>query len=197
MRRTVGWLLASLVVMATSSCAHHRAAEVVDCRQYMMEPSQYGQQFQGRPGQETEREAGFICRAAVYGHAQVSYARMAEQRSANPAVRDFAAKVLDAQSEMNRRLDQIAIQQEGMNPPRGLDAARAEQRRQLAQLSGNAFDRAYLQYTVNDGFAAIGDFRREASTVEPVMGRFASNGLPVVQDRVRQAQALLGQTGGE
>jgi predicted outer membrane protein len=194
MRRVVGWLLATLAVIGTSSCAHQRS-QVVDCKEFIMEPSQYGQQFQGEPGQEAQAELNFICQVSVYGYAQMSYARLAEERAASPAVKDFAAKVLDAQSEMNNRIRQIAIQQEGVTAPRGLDAARLDQREQLAGLSGGAFDRAYLQMTVQDGLGVLRVFHREASTAEPVMGRFAGNGQPVIEERVRQAQSLLGQTG--
>jgi predicted outer membrane protein len=194
MRRVVGWLVATLAIIGVSSCAHHRS-EVVDCRDFVKNPVQYGDQFQGRPGQETEGEINFVCQVSVYGHAQVSYARLAEERSANAAVKDFAARVLDAQRAMDRRIAQIAIQQEGVTAPRGLDVAGLQQREQLAQLSGNAFDRAYLQYTVQDGLAVLRFFRKETATPEPVMGRFAGNGQPVIEERVREAQTLLGQTG--
>jgi putative membrane protein len=194
MRRVVGWLLATLAVLGISSCAHHRS-EAVDCHEFIMAPSQYGQQFQGRPGQESQSELNFMCRVAVYGRAQLTYAQMAQQRSATPAVKQFAAQVSEAQSEMSRRLSQIAIQQEGVTVPRGLDADHLALRDQLAQLSGNAFDRAYLQNAVQDGRAAIALFRKESSSAEPVMGQFAAKGLPVIEQRVGQAQALLQQTG--
>ena len=194
MRRVVGWLLVTLAVLGASSCAQHRS-EAVDCKEFVMAPSQYDQQFQGRPGQESQQELYFICQAAVYSRAQLTYARMALRQSANPAVKDFAAQVSDAQGEMTQRINRTAIQQEGVTAPRGLDAAHLALRDQLAQLSGSAFDRAYLQSAVQDGRVAIAFFHKEASTDEPVMGKFAANALPGLQQRVGQAQGLLQQTG--
>lgn len=194
MRRVPGSLMTALALLGVSACAGHRA-EVADCRDFVMSPSQYDQQFQGRPGQETQGELNFICRTSVYGRAQLTFARMAQQQSANPAVKDFALQVGQSQAEMTKRLDQIAIQQEGVTAPHGLDAEQLAVRSQLAQLSGNAFDRAYLQHVVQDSQAAITLFRHEASTVEPVMSQFAANGLPMLQERVNQAQGLLQQAG--
>jgi putative membrane protein len=195
MRRVVGWLLATLALSGVSACAGSNRSAVVDCQDFVQSPSQYDMQFQGPAGQESQREFNFICRAAVYGRAQLTYARMAQERSANPAVKDFAATVVSTQSETSQRLSQIAIQQEGVTAPRGLDAAHLAVRDQLAQLSGNAFDRAYLQNAVEDGRAAIDLFRKESSTMEPVMGKFAAAELPTIEQRVSQAQGLLPQAG--
>lgn len=194
MRRVPGWMLATLAVLGASSCAQHRA-EVVDCKNFVMSPSQYMEQFAGRPGQETQQELSFICHADIYGRAQMIYAGMAQQRSASPAVREFAAQSAAAQREMIQRLNQIAIQQEGVTPPRGLDASHLALRNQLAQLSGAAFDRAYLQSAVQDGQAAIALFRKAGSGMEPILGQFASGALPGLQQRASQAQGLLQQAG--
>jgi putative membrane protein len=194
MKRILGCMLAVLAVLGTASCAGHRT-EVADCRDFFISPSAYGQQFAGRPGQESQQELNFICQALMYGRGQVTYARMAQQRSGNPAVKEFASQVIDAQGQMNERIHQIAVQQEGVTPPRGLDAPHLAVRDQLAQLSGNAFDRAYLQSAAEDSRLALAFFHKEASTREPVMGQFAANALPVLQQRVTQAQGLAQQSG--
>ncbi len=194
MWRVMGWGVASLAVLSMASCAQSRS-EAYDCKDFVMSPSQYREQFAGRPGQETQQELDFICRAAVYGDAQATDARMAQERAADPAVKAFAAQIAETQSRMNQRLDRVAIQQEGVTPPRGLDASALAARDRLASLSGNAFDRAYLQKTAQDGTAAAALFRQGSALTEPFLASFAAEALPALEQRVAQAQSLLRQPG--
>lgn len=198
MRRLPRRLLAALIVLGAASCAHNTsevAEEVADCANFVMSPSQYVGQIRGRLGAMENEELDFVCRAAAYGRAQIIYARMAERRSANPTVKQFAGKTIDSQRKLSRRLDQVAIQHEGITPPPGLDPRDIEARDRLAQLSGDDFDHSYLRDIVREGRAAIALFRAGGALPEPLIGRFASRALPVLEQRVSEAQSLLQETG--
>ena len=194
MRRLPRRLLAALMVLGAASCAHN-TSEVADCANFVMSPSQYVGQIRGRLGAMENEELDFVCRAAAYGRAQIIYARMAERRSANPTVKQFAGKIVDVQQKLSRRLDQVAIQHEGITPPPGLDPRDIEARDRLAQLSGDDFDHSYLRDIVREGRAAIALFRAGGVLPEPLIGRFASRALPVLEQRVSEAQSLLQETG--
>lgn len=191
--RVTGWVSAALAILA-SACAH-RDTEIADCADFVMSPSQYVAQIRGRIGAMEDEELTFICRAAAYGRAQIIYARMAELRSADPAVKRFAGKTGDAQEKLSRRLSQIAIQHEGITPPPGLELTELAARDRLAQLSGEDFDRLYLQFAMEQGHAAIALFRAGGALPEPLVSQFASGALPVLEQRVREAQSLLRETG--
>lgn len=193
MRGAAGRLLAMFILLGASACAGPHA-DVADCARFGPSPSQFGTEFSGRAGTVTQQEYSFVCRATAFGRAQMDFARMAQRQSANPAVLSFAASTLDEQATMNRHLYRIAIQQDGIRPPRDLDAPHLAFRNQLAQLSGNAFDLAYLQAEVQDGQAAITVFTQEVTTgAEPDLNRFAADALPLLQRRVQLAQGMMGQ----
>jgi predicted outer membrane protein len=62
---------------------------------------------------------------------------------------------------------------------------------QLAGLSGDAFDRAYLQEEVQEDQIAMAVFTAEgASGSEPLLSKFATSAVPLVQDRLRLAQSI-------
>ena len=193
MRGAAGRLLAMFILLGASACAE-RHADIVDCARFGPSPSQFGTEFSGYAGTVMQQEYSFVCRATAFGRAQMDYARMAQRQSANPAVVSFAASTLDEQATMNRHLYRIAIQQDGIRPPRDLDAPHLALRNRLAQLSGDAFDRAFLQTEVQDGQAAIAIFIQETGAgAEPDLNRFAAEALPLVQRRVQLAQGMLGQ----
>jgi putative membrane protein len=191
-RAAMRWL-AALIVLGASACAQ-RQAGVVDCTNFVVSPSDFGITFAGRAGTVTQQEHTFICRGLMVGRAQLTFARMAQQQSTNPAVMRYAEQAIGEQEEMNRRLARIAVQQDGIIPPRGLDAPHLAMRDQLAQLSGYAFDRAYLENEVREGRAAIANFKQEMEAgAEPVLNKFAANALPLVARRVQLAQSMIGQ----
>jgi putative membrane protein len=193
MRRVAARAVAALAVLAAAACAESRS-EAYDCTDFVMSPSQYMEQFAGRPGQETQQELSFVCHATLYGRAQLIFARMAQERAADPAVKAFAAQVSETQSRMNHRLNQIAIEQEGVRPPSGLDAADLAAREQLAALSGHDFDRVYLRHIAEQGKAAIALFHKGGALREPLLNKFAVGAQPALEERVTQAEGLLQQS---
>ncbi|MGO8919186.1 MAG: DUF4142 domain-containing protein [Stellaceae bacterium] len=182
-----------LILLGAAACAE-RHAGVVDCAHFGPSPSQFGAEFSGYAGTVMQQEYSFVCHATTFGRAQMDFARMAQQQAANPTVVRFAADTIDEQATINRHLFRIAIQQDGIAPPRELDAPHLAMRDQLARLSGDAFDRAYLHYVVQDGQAAIAVFNKETSAgAEPDLSRFAADALPRIEQRVLLAQSIIGQ----
>lgn len=193
MRGAIAGWSAALILLGASCCAEQQAG-VTDCADFLISPSEFHMQFAGRPGTVTQQEHTFVCQAAIFGRAQILFAGMAQRQAANPAVARFAGRTLEEQAKMKRRLFRLAEQQDGIVPPRGLDASHLAMRDQLATLSGDAFDRAYLRYAVEDGRAAIAVFSEEASSgAEPNLNRFAAVAVPLLEQRVRLAQSIMGQ----
>lgn len=185
--------MAAAVILGAASCAGREDA-VVDCADFTVTPSEFHMEFAGRAGGVTEQEHTFICRGTIYGRAQVAFARMAQQRAASSAVVRYAERALGEQETLNRRLDRIAVQEDGIIPPAGLDVAHLAARDRLSGLSGDAFDRAYLETEIRDGQAAIADFKEEvASGAEPLLNKFAAAALSQVEQRVQLAQSMIGQ----
>jgi len=184
----------AFVSFALSSCIAPPYARVTDCADYVETPSEYHIESAGRAGMVTQQEHSFVCYATVLSRAQRESARLAEGRGANPAVTRFAATTIDDQEMLNRRLSDIAEQHEGILAPYGLDAPHLTMLDQLNSLSGEAFDRAYLQDQVQEGEATMAVFRQEvAEGGEPILRRFALDLLPLVEQRLREAQTIIDQ----
>ena len=191
-RSATGCISIALISFALSSCVAPPYAEVTDCADYVETPSEYHMQAAGRAGMVTQQEHSFVCYATVLGRAQLEAARLAEVRGESPAVKRFAATTIDDQEKLVRRLRDVAEQQEGIIAPNGLDAPHLAMLGQLNGLSGEAFDRAYLQDQVQEGEATIAVFRQEvAEGSEQILRRFALDMLPLAEDRLRQAQSMM------
>jgi putative membrane protein len=193
-RRRALRLALACAALVGAACARD-GTEVVDCADFVMSPSQYTGQARGRFGATDNAELNFVCRAAAYGRAQMIYAEMAQRQAAAPQVRRFAAETLAAQRLLSRRLDQVAIEQEGITPPPGLEPAQIALRDRLAQLSGASFDQAYLQHVVEDGRAALALFHEGSVLPEPFISQFAGHSVPALEQRVSEAQSLLHEPG--
>lgn len=197
MRSATGWISMALVSVALPSCIGPRYAQVTDCADYVETPSEYHIQAAGRAGMVTQQEHTFVCYAAVLGRAQLESARLAEARGTSPAVKRFAATTIVEQETLVRRLGNIAEQHEGIIPPYGLDAPHLAMLGQLNSLSGEAFDQAYLEDQVREGEATIAVFRQQVTEGgEPILRRFAIDMLPILEERLREAQSIIDHSRG-
>jgi putative membrane protein len=197
MRRAITSLLSMLVVLGASSCVVPPYADVTDCADFVETPTEYHTEFAGRAGMVTQQEHSFVCYATVLGRAQVTSAMMAQHRGASPAVTRFAAITVEEQEMLDRRLADIAEQHDGVIPPYGLDAPHLAMLDQLSTLSGDAFDRAYLEYQLQDAQATIAVLQQEVvAGSEPTLRGFARAALPHVEERAREAQSIIEQLPG-
>ncbi len=195
--RGIAAALTALTMMAASACAKRDAA-VTDCADFVISPSQFQMQFYGRAGMVTQQELTFICRATVFGMSQVTMARLALVQAEHPGVRDVAQKVVEEQEQMNKVLSFVATEQDGMRPPEALDESGLAMLERIVRLSDGAFDRAYMQITVDETRSAVADFREEATLgVEPTLLRFAVKSLPFLEARLELAQSIAARLATE
>src|SRR5262249_40466047 len=75
--------------------------------------------------------------------------------------------------------------------PTEMDAKHKATHDRLMKLSGDAFDRAYMQDMVAGHRAAVSAFKSEAKGGEDPEGKaWASKTLPTIEDHVKQAQDI-------
>src|SRR5712671_6421974 len=77
----------------------------------------------------------FVIRATLGGAAEIELARLAEQKTRNDAVRDFARHMIRDHSQADNALSRLA-RSEGIPLPEGPDAKQREIRDGLSRLSG-------------------------------------------------------------
>ena len=139
----------------------------------------------------TDRDANFISAQLENNRAEVAAAQLALQRSQNPTVRNFAEKMITDHNYAQNTLDPIASLHRIAPPPTPTAAHQAMLDR-LSQLSGTAFDRAYVNFVVSDQAQDVSEFNTELPLV--VNGRVSAwtqNIRPMLLQHQEIAQQLL------
>jgi putative membrane protein len=135
-------------------------------------------------------DRNFIMAAARGGMAEVKLSQLAADRATNDAVKQFAQRIVQDHGKANDELAQLA-QQKGLTMPKDMDATHQKVMTQLSQLSGAAFDRAYMQNMVKDHEKVVAAFEREASRgADPDVRAWATKTLPTLREHLQMARGI-------
>ncbi len=189
-------IVAVIGLLMLPSCAPARV-DIADCAGNAATPPFY--YVANTPGTvtTTRQDRDFLCQAATSGTAELTFARIALQRSQNPAVRNFAWQVAGDHGRANQELTTLAVDQAGLTLPQGLSNFDLIVRNDLVTRTGPGFDQAYLQVVTGEHHNAIPYFQQElASGSQPDIRRFAEQTLPMLQRHIQMAQGLGAQLSG-
>ena len=134
------------------------------------------------------RDAGFIREQLAVGDKQVGLARLASERATRPAVRKFGEMMLRDYRQASEELRQIASRQQ-VNAGAENEQLKVERER-LSRLSGEQFDREYLDEIIADHQDAVGDLENAAKGNDPEIAQWAARNLPIVRRHLDEAQQL-------
>jgi putative membrane protein len=135
----------------------------------------------------------FMMTAAQGGMAEVRLGKMAVNRGASQAVKEFGQHMVADHTRTNAELMQLA-RRERVTLPRTLDPAHRAAAQQLSRRSGEAFDRAFARQMVLDHRKMVNLFRTESRTGrDPQVRAWAAKTLPGLQEHLRMAQELQEQ----
>jgi putative membrane protein len=138
----------------------------------------------------------FVMEALKGGMAEVELGKLASERAASDAVKQFGKRMADDHGKAGDELMKLA-QDKGVAAPSALDGKHARLRDKLAKLSGADFDRAYVGEMVKDHRQDVKDFRREADKAkDPDVKAFAAKTLPTLEDHLKQVEDLNAQVKG-
>jgi len=130
----------------------------------------------------------FAQKAAVGGMAEVELGKLAEQKAASDAVKQFGSRMVADHSKANEELKQIAGEK-GLTLPAELDAKNKSELAKMQKLSGAQFDRAYMDDMLADHKNDVADFRKEASSGhDSDLKSFAAKTLPTLEEHLQMAQ---------
>ena len=135
-------------------------------------------------------DQAFVTDAARANLAEVELGKVAEARSSNREVKDFAKlMVADHQNALNQ-LNKVA-KDCGITVPTALDPKDHALKSRLANLSGAAFDRMYMKAILTDHRSDVAEFRVEARTATNTeVKRYASDTLPTLKDHLKLAKEI-------
>jgi len=130
----------------------------------------------------------FIKTAAEGSMAEVEMGRLAAERASHSDVKAFGQKMVDDHEKVDSQLKSIAAEKH-VALATALSAKDKSTYDRLSRLSGNAFDRAYMQDMVQDHQTDIAAFKSEASGgKDPDVKAFASKTLPTLENHLKAAE---------
>jgi len=148
----------------------------------------------GAKGSSQDRT--FIMEAAAGGMAEVELGRLASQKASSSEVKQFGQMMVDDHTKANDQLMKIA-QTKGFAAPHALKPQDQATQDRLSKLSGEAFDRAYMQHMVQDHKKDVSLFRKQSTSASDAeVKQFASSTLPTLEKHLSRAQEIAQTVGG-
>jgi putative membrane protein len=130
----------------------------------------------------------FIKKAIEGNLSEVSLGQLGQQKAASEDVRNFARQLETDHSSANEKAV-TAAGSVNVTPPTEPPKAKRAVYDKLSKLSGDAFDRQFVQSMIADHKKDIAEYQKEAKR-QDAAGSYASESLPVLQKHLETAQSL-------
>jgi len=160
-------------------------------------PPSNGAPAQTSTSSQVQADSAFIREALAGNLLEINLGDMARQQAADSSVKQFGLRMVTDHSSMQSQLSSLAARN-GLAIQPKLDATQQAQVTRLRQLSGAAFDRAYMNAMVQDHQRDVTEFQRQSTSAHsPEVRQLATSGLTVIRGHLDMAQQIDGTlTGG-
>ena len=148
-------------------------------------------------GQNMQNSAdrSFISSAAEANLVEIDMAKMVGQKSTDPAVKDFANRMVTDHTQASQKLASVA-EMNGVKLPTEETATERNEKIELQKLSGTQLNDAYLGDELQDHKEAISAFENEIEHGQNQEAKnYAEQTLPTLQDHIRIAEDIAGRLG--
>jgi putative membrane protein len=140
--------------------------------------------------QLSDADRAFLLDAVRANAAELKLAKLAQDKATRPEVKAYAKTILDEHHKLNQQLMAQATRQNvdlkeqpGNETDRAVDA--------MKDLSGDAFDRAYVQHEIKAHEQAIAKYRDAAGKVkDPEVLSLINQTLPALERHLEAARQL-------
>jgi putative membrane protein len=145
------------------------------------------------PNHANTQDRLFAILLAAGGAAEVDFGRLAEGKSQNEAVKQFARRMVQDHTRANGELSSLANAAQ-IRLPGELDPDQKDMRAKLESLTGAVFDLTYMQGQVIDHQKTVILLQWEIGQGQDApMQQWASATLPVVLGHLEMAKTLLAE----
>ena len=132
----------------------------------------------------------FVRSALEGGNAEVQLGQLAAQKGNSEDVKQFGQKMVDDHTKLGDQMKEVA-QKEGISAPSGVPAKDKALEAKLKSLSGDAFDKAYIQAMVKDHRHDLSEFKKEADSGNDTnIKDAASQGAQVISEHLKMAEQI-------
>ncbi|MGA8618523.1 MAG: DUF4142 domain-containing protein [Candidatus Sulfotelmatobacter sp.] len=137
----------------------------------------------------------FMSTAAEANLAEIDTAKMVGQKSTDPAVKDFANRMVTDHTQASQSLASLA-EVSAIKLPTEPGLMERNQKNELQKLSGAKLDDAYLRDELQGHKEAIAAFENEIENGQnQEVKNYAVKTLPTLQDHIRIAEDIAGKLG--
>lgn len=137
-----------------------------------------------------EDDTEFAVEAADGGMLEVQLGQLALTKATSPSVKKFAQTMVDDHSKANEELKTLA-QQKNISLPGALSEKNQKKYNDLAEETGEDFDKAYCEFMVKDHKDDIDKFKKAAGDAKDAdVKSWAAGKVPVLEHHLGMAQAM-------
>jgi putative membrane protein len=126
--------------------------------------------------------------------AEVKMGELAQKNGGSDGVRSFGEMLQQDHSAANEKAESVA-QSAGMTPPTEPNRKQKADYDKLSKLSGDKFDREFVNHMVMDHKKDIREYERAAKKKNDPTGDYADETLPTLRKHLDTAQSLMGNVG--
>ena len=141
----------------------------------------------GAQAKDTASQA-FMKKAIEGNLSEVSLGQLGQQKGASEDVRNYARQLETDHSSANQKAMTVAGTV-NVTPPTDVPKDKKAVYDKLSKLSGDSFDRQFVQVMIADHKKDIAEYQKEAKQ-QDAAGGYASESLPVLQKHLEMAQSL-------
>jgi len=140
-------------------------------------------------------DASFYKTLAQGGIAEVEAGKLAQQKGADPKVKDFGAMMVKDHSAANEQLKALAAGK-GIDLPGSSSTSQMAAKAKLEVLSGGTFDKSYVEDQVKAHRETVELLKKEIATgQDPDAKAFAQNVLRTVESHLRAINQIAAAGG--
>jgi len=154
-----------------------------------------GQSEQESKVKVSRGEANFVKEVSEGGLMEVELGKLAAERAASNQVKDFGKRMQQDHSKAAKELEQIAANK-GIQLPKQLEGKHKSTVEKLSKLSGEKFDREYMETMIKDHKEEVEKFQRQADKAKDAeIKNFAAKQIPTLKKHLELAQSTGQQVG--
>jgi putative membrane protein len=129
-------------------------------------------------------------KAAVEVQVEISLGQLAAQRASNKEVREFGQQMVEDHKKVGQQVELLALKH-GITLSPGEDHEHHKKLEELSRLSGHAFDREYMDYSIRDHESTLEAFQRRAQIVQDQdIKQWISLLLPILEGHREKAHRV-------
>jgi putative membrane protein len=139
-----------------------------------------------------ENDQAFLMKAAQGNMAEVQLGTVATQRATGDRVKQFGQRMVQDHGLAQQQLMNMSKENSWVTPTEISDEQKQHHER-LSQLSGEAFDKAYMEHMVKDHAMDVALYERASTTCEnAALKGYATSTLPTLKEHLKQAREISG-----